>query len=662
MRIVFSLSACLLAGCAALPQGTPIGSRATLALLETTDLHSNVLSYDYYKLAPDPSLGLERTATLIRHARAEYPNNVLLDNGDTIQGTALADYQALVAPVDCRQVLGIYKAFRQLGYDGTGIGNHDFNYGLAFLSQVTGNRFDVDGVDPAKPACAAPGFPQVLANVYSIKSGKTLFKPWHIIEKRVSATGPDGKPVQATVRVGIIAFVPPTILTWDKRWLEGKVRTEGVKETAQKYLPEMRAQGADLVVAISHAGLDDSPYSPAMENGSWHLAQVPGIDAMLIGHSHQQFPNAASTIPQFKLPGVDKARGTVHGVPTVMPSLWGKQLGVIALQLAYDGKRWVVEKDRTQVAVRATQTGDKLFVDAAPDIAPLLEREHADTIRYVKTPIGTSSVRMSTYFADVGDVSAVQLVNEAQTEYMKRYVRANLPQYANLPVLSVASPFKAGSASVTDYTDVAPGPVALNNAADLYLYPNSLQGVKVNGAELKAWLEKSAERFNTIDPSSTAPQELVNTGFPGYNFDMMTSADVRYEIDVTQPPGKRIRQLEYRGAPVQAAQEFIVATNNYRASGGGNFPALDGSRTVAATPDNNRDVLIAHIQATKSLQSTIARSWRFTPVVTKGQVVFHSAPGKLALAQAAGLTTVGQLKADDGLGRGFALYAVDLSR
>jgi 2',3'-cyclic-nucleotide 2'-phosphodiesterase/3'-nucleotidase len=397
-----------------------------------------------------------------------------------------------------------------------------------------------------------------------------------------------------------------------------------------------------------------------MENGSWHLAQVPGIDAMLIGHSHQQFPNAASTVPQFNLPGVDKVRGTVHGVPTVMPSLWGKQLGVIALQLRHDGKRWVVEQDKTSVAVRATQTGDKCFVDADPAIAPLLAQEHEDTIRYVKTPIGTSTIRMSTYFADVGDVSAVQLVNEAQAEYMKRYVQANLPQYANLPVLSVASPFKTGSASVTDYTDVAPGPIALNNAADLYLYPNSLQGVKVNGAELKAWLEKSAERFNTIEPSKTALQELVNSGFPGYNFDMMTSPEVRYEIDVTQPPGKRIRKLEYRGAPVQAAQEFIVATNNYRASGGGGFPALDGSRTVAATPDNNRDVLIAHIQATKSLQPAIARSWRFTPVAAKGPVVFHSAPGKLELAKAAGLAGITQLKADDGLGRGFALYAIDL--
>ena len=65
------------------------------------------------------------------------------------------------------------------------------------------------------------------------------------------------------------------------------------------------------MIAISHGGLDDSPYSPTMENGNFHLSKVPGIDAMLIGHSHQIFPNAASSVAQFNLPGVDKAAG--HG-------------------------------------------------------------------------------------------------------------------------------------------------------------------------------------------------------------------------------------------------------------------------------------------------------------------------------------------------------------
>jgi 2',3'-cyclic-nucleotide 2'-phosphodiesterase/3'-nucleotidase len=641
------------------------GATATVALLETTDLHSNVVGYDYYKLAPDASLGLDRTATLIAQARSEFANNLLFDNGDTIQGTALADWQALAKPLRCDQVLGIYKVMNQLNYDGAGIGNHEFNYGLAYLGQVTGSRFDVAGVAARKAACAGPAFPQVLANVYSVKTKQPLFAPYRIIDRTIAITGADGKPATATIKVGIIGFTPPTILSWDKRNLEGKVYTEGLRETAQKYIPEMRAKGADLIVAISHGGLDDSPYSPTMENGNWYLAQVPGIDAMLLGHSHQTFPDAASTVAQFNLPGVDKARGLVHGVPTVMANLWGKHLGVIGLHLKSDGQRWIVQKEQTTVEARGAQQADKSFVAADPAVLETIAVEHAATIAYVKTPVGKTDFRLSSYFSDVGDSSALEVVNQAQTAYAARYVKANLPKLASLPVLSMTAAFKSGYAGPGDYTDVAPGSLALNNAADLYLYPNSLYVVKVSGAELKGWLETAAKRFNTIDPALTTPQELINPGHPSFNFDTVTSKDFAYRIDVTKPVGQRIVAMTWRGKAVDPAQSFLVATNNYRASGGGNFPGLDGSKTVFAAPDNNRDVLIDYVRATKTLTRAAngsVRSWRFAAVKTAGPVVFHSAPGKLALAREAGVDNVTELQADDGQGKGFALYAVDLSQ
>ena len=668
-QLCLSLLAVPLALGAHAAAAAPGGSTAVIGVLETTDLHTNVLGYDYFRLAPEPSLGLERTATLIAQARKEYPNNLLFDNGDTIQGTALADYQALAKPLRCDARLAIYKVMNQLGFDGGGIGNHEFNYGLAYLSQVTGNRFDVAGVDQKKRRCAGPAFPQVLANVYSVKSRKPLFAPYRIIDKKITALDAAGKPVSSTIRVGIIGFTPPTIMNWDKRWLEGKVYTVGIRETAAKLIPEMRAKGADLVVAISHGGLDNSPYSPTMENGNWYLSQVPGIDAMLIGHSHQVFPNAASTSPQFKLPGVDKAKGLVNGVPTVMANMWGKHQGVIGLHLRHDGKRWVVDKSRTTVEARAAQLaavdGKATYVAPDPSIAALIAEEHQATIDYVKTPVGQTEFRMTSYFADVGDVTAIAAVNLAQTDYVASYVKASLPQYAGLPVLSMASPFKGGHAGASDYTDVAAGKLALNNAADLYLYPNSLYAVKVDGAQLKAWLEQSATRFNTIDPGKKEEQELINTGFPTYNFDAMTSPDVSYEIDLAQTPGQRIVNLRYLGKEVGSADQFLVATNNYRASGGGNFPGLDGSKTVIAAPDTNRDVLIAYIKKTGTLTRTAhgqARSWRFAKLKTAGPVVFHAPAGLLVLAQQAGLDKLSQLRADDGQGKGFALYAVDLSK
>ncbi len=642
------------------------GTTAKVALLETTDLHSNVLSYDYFKLAEDKSIGLERTATLIQQARQEFENNLLLDDGDTIQGTALSDYQAIVNPIKCDQTLAIYKVMNLLKFDGGGIGNHEFNYGLPFLNQVTNSKFDVDGITSpnAQPNCSGPTFPQVLANVYSAKTKQPLFKPYKIINKQITATTPDGKTITSTVKVGIIGFTPPQILNWDKRWLEGKVYTIGVKEAAEQYIPQMKAEGADVIVVLSHGGLDSSAYSPTMENGSYYLSKVKDVDAMLIGHSHDTFPNKDSTTPQFNLDGVDKVKGMVNGVPTVMSSFWGKVLGVIQLNLVYDGKKWVVDKSKTVVEARSIQNADKSYVAVDPSIAKAIDAEHQATIQYVKTPIGTTDFNMTSYFADVGDPSAIEIVNQAQADYVANYVKNNLPQYANLPVLSVSAPFKSGFAGGTDYTDVAMGNVAINNAADLYLYPNTVYAVKVTGSDIKNWLETAAKRFNQIDPNQTANQNLIST-FPGYNFDMFTSPDLTYQIDITQAVGNRIKNLKYKGQTINNAQEFIVATNNYRASGGGNFPGLDGTKTIYAAPDANRDALISYIKNTKNItrvNNGSYRSWSFVPVKTAGAITFTSAQNKLALAQAAGLNFISLYQADDGSGKGLSVYQLDLSK
>ena len=642
------------------------GTSADVTLLETTDLHTNIRSYDYFKLAEDKSIGFERTATLIKTARAEGKNTLLFDNGDTIQGTSLSDYQALTSPVSCDTTLAMYKVMNAAGYDAAGIGNHEFNFGLPYLAQVTGSKFNVDGMPAVadQKKCAGPNFPQVLANVLSTKDKAPIFAPYVILDRKMTATGPDGKPIEVTVKVGVIGFTPPTILSWDKRFLDGKVTTDGIKELATKYVPEMRAKGADLVVAISHGGLDSSPYLPSMENGNWHLAQVPGIDAMLIGHSHQIFPNAASTAPQFNLSGVDKVKGLVNGVPTVMANFWGQHLGVIKLSMTYNGSAWVVDKTKTSVQARAVKNADGTFVAADASVAALIEPEHQATIAYVKTPVGTSNFGLSSYFADVGDVTAIQVVNQAQADYVSAYVKANLPQFAALPVLSVSAPFKSGFAGGLDFTDVAAGNVAINNAADLYLYPNTVYAVKVTGSDIKNWLETAAKRFNQIDPAKATDQNLISS-FPGYNFDMFTTPDMQYEIDVTQPLNSRIKNLSYKGAPLSLTQEFIVATNNYRASGGGSFPGIDGTKTIYASPDANRDVLISYIKAQKNLTLTAngaGRSWRFTKVTTAGKVTFASAQGKLALAQTAGINNVSVLLADDGSGKGLSTYQIDLSK
>lgn len=655
------IAAALLAGCAqpaARPSQVPDGARADVAILETTDLHANVLSYDYYRLQDDPTLGFERVATLIRQARAQFPNTLLFDDGDTIQGTALADYQALAQPVGCDEELAIYRAMDALGYDGGTIGNHEFNYGLAFLARVTGTPMDVPGVTPQR--CAGPRFPLVLSNVFNAADGKPLYAPYRVIAKTFTAYAPDGSAIAVPLKVGIIGFTPPPIMDWDRRNLAGKVTVEGVVEAAERYVPELRAQGVDLVVAISHGGLNPAPYAPDMENANWHLAGVPGIDAILLGHSHDVFPNPDPASRFARMPEVDNARGFVRGVPAVMGGFFGRDLGVIKLALLRRGDRWVVDESATHSEVRPVCPQKHACVAPDPAVAPRVAAVHAATIAYVRTPIGRSDFRMSTYFADVGDVSALAAVAASGRAYVEDWIARDHADLKGIPVLAAASAFKAGFGGPGDYTDVAAGDLSIRSAADLYLYPNTLAAVKLDGAGVKAWLEKSAERFNRIDPTQTQPQALIDRRVPSYNFDVLFG-DIDYAIDVTRPAGRRIVDLRWRGKPVAPAQPFVVVTNNYRASGGGRFPGLDGTNLVLSAPDTNRDVLIGWIRAHGTLHraDVPTRPWRFARVHTVGPVTFVSAADKADVARAAGLRGVRLLRDN---GDGTATYAIDLSR
>ena len=664
---LLALGAALLASCSSLPWAagrTPDGARANVAILETTDVHANVLSYDYYKLKPDASLGYERTATLIRRARAEFPNTFLFDSGDTIQGSVLADYQALVKPVTCAQELAVYKAMDAMGYDGGTAGNHEFNYGLRFLSQVTGTPMNVDGGHSDR--CAGPHFPLVLANVYSARDGKPIFNPWTVVTKQIEAYTADGSKLSVPLKVGIIGFTPPPILDWDKQHLAGKVTVSGVVEAAQKYLPELQAQHPDLIVAILHGGLNTAPYTPDMENAGWYLAGVPGIDALLLGHSHAEFPG-----PRYAgLKEVDAQRGLVRGVPAVMADFFGKDLGVIQLVLDRKDGRWVVDREESHSEVRRicskpggpNKSGPQAVecVPADPAIAPLVQQAHEAAIAYVNTPIGESTLRMSSYFADEGNMTALAPVNAAQIDYVRTELPRSHPELAGVPVLGAAAAFRTGFGGPDDYTDVAPGPLTLRSAADLYFYPNTLAAVKIDGAGLKAWLEKSAERFNRIDPAKAGEQALINSRYTGYNFDQIQGG-IRYVIDVSKPVGQRITTLTFQGKPVEPTQPFIIVTNNYRANGAGHFPGLDGNSILLTAPDGTREILAKWLESRKQISAKDLEptSWNFAPMKTRGPVVFTDASGKQDVARKAGLDNIRQLKDH---GDGTATYGIDLSR
>ncbi|MES2992994.1 MAG: bifunctional 2',3'-cyclic-nucleotide 2'-phosphodiesterase/3'-nucleotidase, partial [Pseudomonadota bacterium] len=565
---------------------------------------------DYYQDTPTDQYGLARTITLIKAARAEASNSLLFDNGDLLQGNPLGDVIAKVAPLRDGQVHPAYRVMNELGYDAANLGNHDFNYGLPFLRR----------------ALAGAAFPVVNANVYvddAQKDGpeaRHAFTPYVLLERQlVDATGG-----RHAIKVGVIGFVPPQIMQWDKTHLQGRVVVRDIAATARRYVPEMRARGAQLVIAIPHSGFermsDKATGGELAENEVGQLSRIAGIDAILFGHSHAEFPG-----PDFAgRPGADVVRGTINGVPAVMPGRWGDHLGVIDLTLDDTGGAWKVTASQASIRPIYDKAAKRSLAAADPMVEQLVGAEHARTLEHVRSRIATSSAPITSYFAQVADDPSVQVVANAQRAYLLRAIQGTA--YEKLPVLSAAAPFKTGGRQGWGYyTDIPAGTLALRNAADLYIYPNTLTAVLLTGAQVREWLEMSAGQFRRIDPAGPAKQPLLDEGFRSYNFDTLDG--VTYRFDLTQParydgngrlvaPGAhRVQDLRHQGTPVAPDAKFIVATNNYRAFGGGNFPGLDGSNVVVDAPDENRQLLIDHLaQAGSPFDPSADGNWSIQPV------------------------------------------------
>ncbi|HZB62310.1 MAG TPA: bifunctional 2',3'-cyclic-nucleotide 2'-phosphodiesterase/3'-nucleotidase [Microvirga sp.] len=572
------------------------GPVVKLRILETTDLHVNVFPYDYYRDAPDETVGLARTASLVKAARGEAKNSLLFDNGDLIQGSPLGDFVAYRQGMKPGDVHPMVAAMNELNYDGGTLGNHEFNYGLEFLQNSLG----------------AAKFPLVCANVVKA-NGETLMKPWLVLDREfVDETG-----AKQPLKVGVIGFVPPQIVQWDKAHLDGRATTTDIVDAANKHVPELKKAGAQIVVALCHSGIAGGERKGGEENAALHLARVEGIDVILTGHQHFVFPGGKEFA---NIPGVDVQKGALHGKPAVMAGFWGSHLGLVDLELTKEGDAWKVANFRTEARPIYERVDRKVVAKVGSDAAVIAAAQagHDATLKYVREPVGTTAVPIHSYYSLVADDASVKLVAEAQAWYVADLLRTT--PYKDLPLLSAAAPFKAGGRGGPNYfTEIKPGPLAIKDMADIYVYPNTIRAVKVTGAQVREWLERSAGIYNQIDLAKGGEQELVNAKFPAYNFDVI--AGVQYKIDPTQasryddngkvvnPDARRIKDLTYNGKPVTDDQVFIVATNNYRAGGGGNFPGNDGSTIVLDAPDLTRDAIMRFIVERKEVAPKADGSW-----------------------------------------------------
>jgi 2',3'-cyclic-nucleotide 2'-phosphodiesterase/3'-nucleotidase len=517
--------------------------RYALTVMGTTDLHGHVFNWDYFKDAEyadkaGNAMGLARISTLVNQVRAEKgrENTLLLDAGDTIQGTPLTYYYAKVDPITAAggPVHPMAAAMNAIGYDAAALGNHEFNYGIETL-----RRFE-EQLD----------FPLLGANAVDAKTLRPAFPPYVMKTFRVKGARP--------VKVAVLGLTNPGIAIWDKAYVQGKLAFPGLEEQAAKWVPKLRSMGADVVIVSAHSGTSGtSSYGdqvPYVENAAANVAQkVPGIDAILVGHAHLEIP---------ELRVVNEQTGKT--VVLSEPLCFAERLTLFDIELVFRRGCWEVE------SVAASLRDSKTVADD-PRITKLLAQQHAKVVAYVNQVVGKATATLTTVDARYTDAPIIDLITKVQEDVVKAALAGT--QYASLPVIAQASPFSRTS-------QIPAGDVTIRDLSSLYVYDNTLVAKLMTGAQLRAYLEYSAEYFVQTAPGAVVDVEkLTNAGGrPDYNYDYVSG--LRYDIDIAQPAGSRIKNLTFGGAPLDDAQQFVLAVNNYRANGGGAFPFVASAKEL----------------------------------------------------------------------------------
>jgi 2',3'-cyclic-nucleotide 2'-phosphodiesterase / 3'-nucleotidase len=579
------------------PKKPPGTTAYRLTVMGTTDTHGSALNWDYFKDAEyDDSahndIGLAKISTLVQHVRDERGagNTLLLDAGDTIQGTPLAYYYAKVDPITGGSVHPMAMAMNQIGYDAAALGNHEFNYGIdtlrAFESQCS--------------------FPLLSANTVDWTTGAPAFQPYLIRNVKVAGVA---KPL----KVGILGLVTPGVAIWDKANVDGQLKFPGIVEQATIWVPKLKRAGCDLVIVSCHSGATPgSSYGDALpypENASRQLAeQVAGVDAVLVGHAHVEIPELL----------VDSLVTRGKKVLLTEPLKWGMRLAVMDLDVVHDGKSWTLTAAHSHLL-------DANTVPEDPEVAALVHDDHAVVRTYVNSVIGTCTAPMSAATARFEDTAAIDFINHVQADALQDALSGTPDE--TLPLLSIAAPFNRDAA-------IPSGNVTVRDVAGLYIYDNTLLGIELTGQQVKDYLEYSAAYFKTVsgtgpfapDDVTNAISATTNTPTPDYNYDIVGGLDasLSYDIDIAQAVGQRITRITYDGQPLDPAARFAVAINNYRQSGGGNFPGVKTARVLYNAQVEIRQLLIDWVTAQGVIDPTTFTTydWKLVsdgqPVVVEG--------------------------------------------
>lgn len=524
-------------------EGLVAPQRVQITVLGTTDLHGNIYPIDYYTNKPD-NRGLAKVATLIKRVRREQPNVVLIDSGDTIQGTPLESFHGRKnnQPIDPMML-----AMNSLQYDAMAVGNHEYNFGLKVLEK----------------ARSEAKFPWLSGNTYEISTGKTHYQPYVIKEI-------------AGVRVGILGLTTPGVPNWDNPPNYAGLEFHNPIIEAKKWVRIMRTrERADVVIVSMHMGLGEdlrtgevNPGQVPHENEAVSIArQVPGIDAIFMGHTHRETPSVY-----------------INGVLLTQANHWGRHLARADLYLEKTVNRWrVVAK-----GARTIPVDDRVEPD--PEILKLAEPYDRETQNWLSRTIGESAEELTAREARFRDSAIIDLIQKVQLEAGKADV-------------SMVAVFNSEAR-------IAKGPVSVRDIAGLYVYENTLVVLEVTGQQLKEALEHSARYFKTYTPGKPI-REQIDEKIPAYNFDI--AEGVTYDLDISKPMGQRILNLTFKGQQVKPDQKFRLATNNYRVNGGGGYSMYKSAPVVYRSSEEIRELIIDWLERHKTVPIEPNNNWRLLP-------------------------------------------------
>ncbi|HSJ15904.1 MAG TPA: 5'-nucleotidase C-terminal domain-containing protein [Longimicrobiales bacterium] len=515
-----------------------------LVLLGTTDVHNRLYPYDYYT-GEATSHGLALLAPAIDSIRAAHPGRVFLfDSGDLLQGNPLGALHARLAPGRLHPVA---RAMNLLGYDAAAIGNHEYNYGLALLDTVR----------------AQARFPFVSANVFEHGTDRHAHAPWVLLPHE-AAPGD-------TVLIGVTGNTPPGVHLWDGAHVAGVLEFRDVVPALHAAVSELRRRGADVVVVLSHGGLEGTSYDTAgtglaAENVAARVArEVSGIDVMFLGHTHRELADT-----------------TINGVLLTQARQWAGSLAVATLRLQRHGPGdWRVAAKQGRLVSATGRAPDRAFLDS-------LRWEHERTVEHVSARIGRATAALPVREGRVRDTPVLDFMNEVQ----RRAAGADL---------SANAAYRLGAG-------LPEGDITVADVAALYPYDNTLRAVRISGAQLRAYLEKSAEYYA---PPGAAT--VTNFDVPGYNFDIVSGVD--YTLDVSRPVGQRVTRLERAGRSIAAHDSFTLALTNYRQGGGGGFAMIASAPVVYDRQEDIRELLIEEIRRRGTIDPAewFEPSWELVP-------------------------------------------------